>query len=107
MAAFPNTRALFKKREKLEALIEAAIDCLDSLDGDPDLEWSVGLDEREWDFAENEGDAFEDEFPRPPKSISRRQASAIRRKVEAQLRAVEMRKSTYQIAEIIKRKNYA
>ncbi len=91
MAAFPNSRALSKKREKLEALIEAAIACLDSLDGDPDLEWSV-LDEREWDCAENEEDAFEDEFPRPPKAISRRQASAIRRKVEVQLAFIRHQK---------------
>ncbi len=32
-------------RARLEALIEAAIDLLDELDGDPDLEAETGLDE--------------------------------------------------------------
>ena len=98
MAAFPNTRALLKKREKLEALIEAAIDCLDSLDGDPEAESSVGFDTPEWDDGENDCDIHSDDELNSyitykvrflPKVISTRQAAAIRRRVEAQLAFIQ------------------
>jgi hypothetical protein len=92
MAAFPNTRALSKKREKLEALIEAAIDCLDSLDGDPDSEPSVGFDTPEWDDGENDFDGGEDEYPYYAKALTRHQATNIRKKMKSQLAAIEQRK---------------
>lgn len=93
MAAFPNTRALFKKREKLEALIEAAIDCLDSLDDDPEVEYSIGFDEPEFDCGENDTDVVcEDEFTRYEKALTRRQAAAIRRKVATQLASIHTRR---------------
>ena len=89
MAAFPNTRALFKKREKLEALIEAAIDCLDSLDGDTEAESSIGFDMPELDEGETDIGSGDDELHHYAKVIRIRQASAIRRKVQAELAFIQ------------------
>lgn len=63
MAAFPNTRALLKKREKLETFIEEALACLDQLDGDPDFEDSDPTEESDPDeWTEYDEEAEPDEL---------------------------------------------
>jgi hypothetical protein len=109
MAAFPNSKALSKKREKLEALIEAAIACLDSIDADCDDEYVLGWSEGEtlvgklgagYDWHEPTGDErdhdhSEDDFDSSSGvTLSIREVAAIHRKIRKQLACIQQQKVT-------------